>query len=639
MDNSNSTYEELKDRLHRAYSTRRVLPNVQISEAALNRARSLHVPAKKRVPMEGIRSSSRATNSPSPSEIAQRTHRPPSVGGRPHRNLQKYRQASIVASSVTSSAISNSPLAPRLSPNLSHRGETRHQARSMKGNDKPEQRMRRQLPCKVVLPNNSNEEMDEGESVASTFDDFDYFCSISYSPSSKVAPNYTAETTQTRRQRMRGRRSHSMLHPNESVVDYSSPSTSFTTASSGKDHVVDKRVFSRTLTTYNQDIVEDITPKRMSGNASRNNSSVSLTQGSRASYSPGRPPITPQAPPKIPSGSRESPLGAAISQEALEADDPDLVEFKVQVVGSPSVGKSTICQRLASLNSEDSDDFNEDACEDLQTLSVKATLNGKVFNVGFVETAMYAAEDAMNIEIQECVDAFVVVYAIDDDSTFEFARRVLLVLRESVRENSLPPAGFILVGNKSDLVRGREVPTDGQSGGKEVLSEFTALSTELLTREKEINLQHLKRLNLLKFPLCWITKYLNSFSQSSPTFEGWKRLKHNDPNDHRPMNSGAQVERSLSRWLPVEVAALVVMVAVEEEVVQAVVVDWEEEAAVEVTLFPESVKNLPKTRLSNSSRDTSPSPLWKTPCVAERWVMVLRRRHLILSDSCQKGAQ
>ncbi|EUB60753.1 GTP-binding protein REM [Echinococcus granulosus] len=468
-------HEELKDRLHRAYSTRRVLPNVQISEAALNRARSLHVPAKKRVPMEGIRSSSRATNSPSPSEIAQRTHRPPSVGGRPHRNLQKYRQASIVASSVTSSAISNSPLAPRLSPNLSHRGETRHQARSMKGNDKPEQRMRRQLPCKVVLPNNSNEEMDEGESVASTFDDFDYFCSISYSPSSKVAPNYTAETTQTRRQRMRGRRSHSMLHPNESVVDYSSPSTSFTTASSGKDHVVDKRVFSRTLTTYNQDIVEDITPKRMSGNASRNNSSVSLTQGSRASYSPGRPPITPQAPPKIPSGSRESPLGAAISQEALEADDPDLVEFKVQVVGSPSVGKSTICQRLASLNSEDSDDFNEDACEDLQTLSVKATLNGKVFNVGFVETAMYAAEDAM-----ECVDAFVVVYAIDDDSTFEFARRVLLVLRESVRENSLPPAGFILVGNKSDLVRGREVPTDeGNQFAASQKAEFIEVSAVL----------------------------------------------------------------------------------------------------------------------------------------------------------------
>ncbi len=66
-----------------------------------------------------------------------------------------------------------------------------------------------------------------------------------------------------------------------------------------------------------------------------------------------------------------------------------------------------------------------------------------------------------NIEIQECVDAYVVVYAIDDASTFEFAKRVLLVLRDSIQENSLPPAGFILVGNKFDLVRGREVSAEG----------------------------------------------------------------------------------------------------------------------------------------------------------------------------------
>ncbi|KAL5967573.1 GTP-binding protein REM 1 [Taenia solium] len=400
--------------------------------------------------MEGIRSSSRTNNSSSSSETVQRTHRPPSVGGQSRGSLQKYRQSSIASSSVTanSTTVTSSPLGSRLSPNLSHRKESRHQ------------RMRRQLPCTVIFSNNSGEEKEEIESVASTFDDFDYFCSISYSPNSKVAPNYSMETAQTRRQRMRGRRSHSMLHSNENVFDYPTPSTSFPTPSSREDHVVDKRMFSRTLTTYYQDTVEDLTPKRMSGNASRNNSSVSLTQSSRASYSPGRLPITPQAPPHIPSGSGGSPLGAAISQEALDADDPDLVEFKVQVVGLPSVGKSTICQRLASLNGGDSDDFSEDAYDDLQTLSVKATLNGKVFNVGFVETVIYTAEDAMNIEIQECVDAFVVVYAIDDDSTFDFAKRVLQALRESIRDNSLPPAGFILVGNKSDLVRGREVPTD-----------------------------------------------------------------------------------------------------------------------------------------------------------------------------------
>lgn len=40
-------------------------------------------------------------------------------------------------------------------------------------------------------------------------------------------------------------------------------------------------------------------------------------------------------------------------------------------------------------------DFSEDAYDDLQALSVKATLDGKVFNVEFVETVIYAAEDAM----------------------------------------------------------------------------------------------------------------------------------------------------------------------------------------------------------------------------------------------------
>lgn len=54
------------------------------------------------------------------------------------------------------------------------------------------------------------------------------------------------------------------------------------------------------------------------------------------------------------------------------------------------------------------------------------------------------------------------VYAIDDATTFEFAKRVLQILSDSIQENSLPPAGFILVGNKFDLVRGREVSAEGK---------------------------------------------------------------------------------------------------------------------------------------------------------------------------------
>ncbi|VUZ43446.1 unnamed protein product, partial [Hymenolepis diminuta] len=147
-------------------------------------------------------------------------------------------------------------------------------------------------------------------------------------------------------------------------------------------------------------------------------------------------------------------------------------------------------------------DFNDDTDDEYQTLSVKATLNGKVFNVGFTETLIYAAEDSMNIEIQECVDAFVVVYAIDDESTFEYARRLLQVLRDSIKENSLPPAGFILVGNKSDLVRGREVPTEeGNQVATSMKAKFIEVSAVLDHKIPELLLTiitHLRELEEAK---------------------------------------------------------------------------------------------------------------------------------------------
>ncbi|VDN15393.1 unnamed protein product [Dibothriocephalus latus] len=89
---------------------------------------------------------------------------------------------------------------------------------------------------------------------------------------------------------------------------------------------------------------------------SSHSSAASLTRSAMPPLpcSPNRRSVTPQILPPLPLCT-ESPLGAAISQEALAADDPDLVEFKVQVVGSPGVGKTTICQRLTNLDKEDSD--------------------------------------------------------------------------------------------------------------------------------------------------------------------------------------------------------------------------------------------------------------------------------------------
>lgn len=56
------------------------------------------------------------------------------------------------------------------------------------------------------------------------------------------------------------------------------------------------------------------------------------------------------------------------------------------------------------------------------------------------------------------IDQFVVVYSVVDRKSFKFAERVLHYLRDS---EMLLTRGAILVGNKTDLERHREVPRSG----------------------------------------------------------------------------------------------------------------------------------------------------------------------------------
>lgn len=58
------------------------------------------------------------------------------------------------------------------------------------------------------------------------------------------------------------------------------------------------------------------------------------------------------------------------------------------------------------------------------------------------------------------IDLFVVVYSVVDRKSFKFAEKVLHYLRDS---EMLLTRGAILVGNKTDLERHREVPRQGIS--------------------------------------------------------------------------------------------------------------------------------------------------------------------------------
>ncbi len=56
-------------------------------------------------------------------------------------------------------------------------------------------------------------------------------------------------------------------------------------------------------------------------------------------------------------------------------------------------------------------------------------------------------------------DAYIIVYSVTDKSSFEKASELRIQLRRARQSENIP---IILVGNKSDLVRSREVSIDGK---------------------------------------------------------------------------------------------------------------------------------------------------------------------------------
>lgn len=56
-------------------------------------------------------------------------------------------------------------------------------------------------------------------------------------------------------------------------------------------------------------------------------------------------------------------------------------------------------------------------------------------------------------------DAYVIVYSVTDKASFEKASELRVQLRRARQTDDVP---IILVGNKSDLVRSREVSVDGK---------------------------------------------------------------------------------------------------------------------------------------------------------------------------------
>uniref|UniRef100_A0A3Q0S537 GTP-binding protein n=1 Tax=Amphilophus citrinellus TaxID=61819 RepID=A0A3Q0S537_AMPCI len=125
--------------------------------------------------------------------------------------------------------------------------------------------------------------------------------------------------------------------------------------------------------------------------------------------------------------------------------DSDCV-YRVVLLGDHGVGKTSLAGIFAGITDKD-----EQPGEDIYERTL--TVDGE-------ETTLIVMDNWENDKMVQCVcvgSAYVIVYSVTDRSSFDSAAELRITLRRTRQAENLP---IILVGNKSDLVRSREVAVE-----------------------------------------------------------------------------------------------------------------------------------------------------------------------------------
>ncbi|ETE65334.1 GTP-binding protein GEM, partial [Ophiophagus hannah] len=126
--------------------------------------------------------------------------------------------------------------------------------------------------------------------------------------------------------------------------------------------------------------------------------------------------------------------------------------YRVVLIGEQGVGKTTIASVFAGVH----DSLDSD-CELLGEDTYERTLqvDGESANIMLLDVWENKNENGwLQDQCMKVGDAYVIVYSITDRASFERASELRIQLRRARQMENLP---IILVGNKSDLVRRREV--------------------------------------------------------------------------------------------------------------------------------------------------------------------------------------
>ncbi|XP_070604176.1 GTP-binding protein GEM [Erythrolamprus reginae] len=140
------------------------------------------------------------------------------------------------------------------------------------------------------------------------------------------------------------------------------------------------------------------------------------------------------------------------SSDSVISTESGNIFYRVVLIGEQGVGKTTIASVFAGVH----DSLDSD-CELLGEDTYERTLqvDGESANIMLLDVWENKNENGwLQDQCMKVGDAYVIVYSITDRASFERASELRIRLRRARQMEDLP---IILVGNKSDLVRRREV--------------------------------------------------------------------------------------------------------------------------------------------------------------------------------------
>ncbi|XP_021368005.1 GTP-binding protein ypt3-like [Mizuhopecten yessoensis] len=184
----------------------------------------------------------------------------------------------------------------------------------------------------------------------------------------------------------------------------------------------------------------------------------------------------------------KSPLCKAAPKQEKVVDllAPDQDVYQVSIVGAMGVGKTAIKHQFVT--SEYMGNLDTFSVQSGEETAVPVILDDEESIVLFTDY-----DDAEDCDVMSNKDAIVLVFSVTERDSYNFAVDCLLDLRQTLNSNQV----IILVANKTDIVRGREVSSEeAKTMSEQYRCKYVETSASLNHQIDELLVGVLKQIRL-----------------------------------------------------------------------------------------------------------------------------------------------